>query len=63
MEWLLAGVREPVEESSGKEKTLTLLLSPTNTSLNGVKFTCRVTTTTGKIFQEIITVEIKGMCS
>ena len=60
--WMLLGVGsgDPVEERSDGGKSLELLLTPEATELNGAKFTCRVTTENGKVFEETITVEIKG---
>lgn len=60
MEWLLAGVREPIEEREDGGKSLTLPLSPNNTQLNGAKFTCRVTTASGRTIEETLTADIRG---
>lgn len=60
MEWMLVGVSEPVEQREDGEQSLTLPLNPTNTGLDEAKFTCRVTTARGKIFEETITVRVKG---
>ena len=60
MEWVLGGVADPVEKREDGGQSLNLLVNPTDTGLNGAKFTCKVTTVTGKTFQKIITVEVKG---
>ena len=60
MEWVLAGVSDPVEEREDGGQSLTLSLNPTDTGLDGAVFTCKVTTARGKTFQETITIEVKG---
>ena len=60
MEWILDGVAETVEKRDDGGQSLTLVVKPTTTGLDGAKFTCRVTTTKGKTFQETITVKVKG---
>ena len=57
MEWLLVGVGE---QSEGGGQNLTLAINPTDTGLDGAKFTCKITTVTGKVFEETITVVVKG---
>lgn len=53
------GNGDPIEETT-QEQILVLSLSPQATELDGARLTCRVTTTNGKIFEETITVQIKG---
>ena len=60
MEWLLVGVVEPVEQREDGGQNLTLVLNPTDTELDGANYTCRVTTETGEILEETITIEVKG---
>ena len=63
MEWVLVGVPDPVEERDDGGQELDLPLNPDNTGLDGAMFTCRVTTARGKIFEETITIEVKGIAS
>ncbi len=61
MKWILVGIRDdPVEETTNSQ-SLPLTLSPRSIGLNGAMFTCRVLTTAGKIFEETITIQVKGM--
>ena len=60
MEWILVVVAETVEEREDGGQSLTLPLRPTNTGLDGTRFTCRVTTATGKVFEKTVTIHIKG---
>ena len=60
MEWILVGVTEPVEKEEDGRQSLILPLEPTNTGLDGARFTCRITTVKGKIFEQTVTVEVKG---
>ena len=60
MEWLLVGVAEPMEQSEDGGQNLTLPINPTDTGLDGTKFTCKLTTVTGKVFEETVTIEVKG---
>ncbi len=61
MEWLLVGIGngDPIGETT-QGQTLVLSLSPQATELDGARLTCKVTTTNGKIFEETVTVQIKG---
>lgn len=60
MEWTLVGVSETVEERSDGGKSLTLVVTPTSVGLDGAKFTCKITTTKGKSFEETVTIKVKG---
>lgn len=60
MEWILAGVTEPVEEREDGGQSLLLPLNPMNTELDGTKFICKVTTVRGNSFQKTISVKVKG---
>ena len=60
MEWLLASVAEPVEQREDGGQNLTLVLNPTDTELDGAKYTCRVTTKAGNVFQDSFMLEVKG---
>ena len=60
MEWILVGVGETVEKREDGGRSLALPVKPTNTGLDGTRFTCRVTTVTGKVFEKTITVHVKG---
>ena len=60
MEWLLVGVTEPMEQREDGGQNLTLPIDPTDTGLDGAKFTCKLTTVTGKVFEETVTLEVKG---
>ena len=62
MEWLMVGMAEPVEQREDGDQNLTLVLNPTDTELNGVNYTCRVTTKAGNVFQDFFTLEVKGKC-
>ena len=55
------GVGEPVERSEDGEQSLILTLNPDTTGLNGATFTCKVTTAdSGKVFEESVTIKVKG---
>ena len=60
MEWLLAGVAEPVGKREDGGQNLTLVLNPTDTELDGANYTCRVTTKAGNIFQRSVSLVVKG---
>ena len=53
---------DPVEQTTGSQ-SLTLTVSPQNAGLDGAMFTCRATTYGGKVFEETITVQVKGNAS
>ena len=61
IEWLLVGIEsgDAIEETV-EDQYLALSLSPEATELDGAKLTCRVTTESGKIFEQTITVHVKG---
>ena len=63
MEWLLVGVAEPLKLREDGGQNLTLQINPLETELDGVEFTCKITTVRGKVFEETITVNVKGQCS
>ena len=50
---------DPVEETTDSQ-SLTLTVSPKNVGLDGAMFSCRATTVGGKVFEETVTVEVKG---
>ena len=54
------GEGDSVEKRCDREQYLELVLTPEGTELNGAQFTCRVTTVSGNVFEETITVKIKG---
>ena len=58
VEWLQEGRRLTQREDG--VKTLVWVLRPSNTEWNGVKFTCRITTTQGQSFNETITIQVRG---
>ena len=61
IEWILVGIGngDPIEETT-TEQALVLSLSPEATELDGARLKCKVTTSNGKVFEETITVQIKG---
>ena len=61
LEWILVGIGtgDPIEETD-KGQSLVLSLSPEATELNGAKLTCKVTTIHHQVFEETITITIKG---
>ena len=61
MEWILVGIRDdPVEETTSSQ-SLPLTLSPESVGLDGAMFTCRAVTVGGKVFEETVTIHVKGM--
>ena len=60
MEWLLVGVAEPLKLREDGGQNLTLQINPLDTELDGVEFTCKIITVRGKVFEETITVNVKG---
>ncbi len=60
MEWILVGIRDdPVEETTSSQ-SLPLTLSPESVGLDGAMFTCRAVTAGGKVFEETVTIHVKG---
>ncbi len=60
MEWILVGIRDdPVEETTSSQ-SLPLTLSPESVGLDGAMFTCRAVTVGGKVFEETVTIHVKG---
>ena len=60
MEWFLVGVDDFVEEQNSGNDTLYLPLDPKTTGLDGAMFTCKVTTMSGREYNETITIHVKG---
>ncbi len=63
MEWILVGIRDDPVEQTTILQSLPLTLSPRSVGLNGAMFTCRVVTAGGKIFEETVTIQVKGRFS
>ena len=61
MEWVLEGDQGDIEEErEDGGQSLTLLLEPESVALHGANFTCRVTTKSGRKYEETVTVQVKG---
>ena len=58
LEWFIVGFDIPLEESNTQESFLPLDL--TSTSLDGAMFTCRATTTSGGVYEDTVTISVKG---
>ncbi len=59
MEWLLVGFDFAVEASQTQEVSLSLDL--TSDSLDGAMFKCRATSPSGGVYEETITIAVKGI--
>ena len=55
------GLAKPEEERDDGGQELAMTLNPENTDLDGAKFVCRVTLTSGERFEETVTLEVKGI--
>ena len=61
IEWILVGIRDDPVEKTDNSQTLTLTVSPKTEGLDGTMFTCRAVTVGGKVFEETITIRVKGI--
>ncbi len=59
MEWLLVGIDFALKTSQTQEVSLPLDL--TSDGLDGVMFKCRATTPSGGVYEETITIAVKGI--
>ena len=61
MEWVLEGVAEPLEvREDGGQKLIVSLNFPDTTS-DGKNLTCRVTTHGNSTYEEVISIDVKGI--
>lgn len=61
LKWYIKGFDDPVEHSTGSNSLL-LSLNPDNTALNGTSVACRAIASSGEIYEETVTVMVKGTC-
>ena len=59
-EWILVGIQDDPVEKTTDSQSLTLTVNPKSVGLDGAMFTCRATTHGGKVFEETVTVQVKG---
>ena len=59
IQWLLGGLPFPLESSTTQEVILPLELE--STRLDGAMFTCRISWLDGAMYDETITLKVKGM--
>ncbi len=59
IQWLLGGFEYALESSTTQEVVLPLELE--STGLDGAMFTCRITGLDGAVYDETITLKVKGM--
>ena len=57
------GLAIPEEERDDGGQELVMTLNPENTKLDGARFICRVTLTSGERFEETVTLQVKGSYS
>ena len=60
MEWFVAGLHALPVKSEINSSTVILSPDPNNAGLAGTMFTCRATTANGSMYEETITLEVKG---
>ena len=60
MEWFVAGLDALPVKSEVNSNSVILSPDPNNAGLAGTMFTCRATTTNGSLYEETITLEVKG---
>lgn len=60
IEWYIRGFDDPVESGSAGVNSLVLTLNPESTALNGTSVICQVTATSGVVYEETVTLMIKG---
>ena len=59
IQWLLGGFEVPLETSTTQEVVLPLELE--STGLDGAMFTCRITGSDNAVYDETITLKVKGI--
>ena len=60
MEWVFTGLDTILKESEDNSTSVVLSLNPNTIGLDGTVFTCRVTTSNESLYEETITLEVKG---
>ena len=55
------GLAKPQRKRDDGGQELAMTLNPENTDLDGAKFVCRVTLTSGERFEETVTLQVKGI--
>ena len=60
LEWILVGIQDDPVEKTMDTQSLTLTVSPEGVGLDGTMFTCRATTYGGRVFEETVTIQVKG---